>query len=426
MVVFVPYTAPGDEVEVEITEQRDSFARGEVRRLLKPGPGRTDAPCPYFGACGGCTLQHLTYDHQLTAKRGLVQETLERIGGLRGISVKPVLGMKDPWRYRNKVQQPVGWSARDKRLVSGFFRPASHDLLPIDDCLLQPELSVRLINRAKDLLNEHGLRAYDEARNTGWIRHILARTSSLGQALLVFVTRTPDFFREREVVGALRREFPELVGVHQNVQPARSNVILGRQWRRIAGEDAMEERLGRLRFRLSAGSFFQVNTAQAIVLYDVAKRMAGSGPRLLDLYTGVGTIALWLADRFQEVGGVEENPQAIEDADANAALNGIDNARFIAQPVEGFLRGLDRRAGGRELTVVLDPPRAGCAPSVLDALVKLGPGRIVYVSCDPATLARDLKTLTAKGYRIDEVQPVDLFPQTPHIETAVRLSQGAR
>jgi len=210
--------------------------------------------------------------------------------------------------------------------------------------------------------------------------------------------------------------------VHQNVQPARSNVILGRTWRSIAGANFMEEQLGALRFRLSAGSFFQVNTAQAQVLYDTVKTMAGSGRRLLDLYTGVGTIALWLAERFSEVAGIEENPTAIEDAEANAELNGIENARFLAEPTENFLRELDPHAGGKELTIVVDPPRAGCEPQVLDAITQLRPGRMVYVSCDPATLARDLKFLTQQGYRLEDIQPVDLFPHTPHIETAVKLS----
>ena len=310
-------------------------------------------------------------------------------------------------------------------MVSGFYRAGSHDLLPIEDCLLQSELSVQLINRTKDLLTRYGIRPYDEARHAGWLRHLLVRTNSAGEALLVFVTREPQFFKEREIVTTLLNDFPKLIGVHQNVQGARSNVILGRDWRAIAGATFMEERLGHLRFRLSAGSFFQVNTPQAEVLYNTVKRMAGKGPRVLDLYTGVGTIALWLADQFEQVGGIEENPTAIEDADANAELNGIDNTRFIAQPVERFLRKLDRSAGGPELTLVLDPPRAGCEPDVIDAMIHLNPGRIIYVSCDPGTLARDIKLLTAKGYHVDEVQPVDLFPHTPHIETAVKLTRGS-
>jgi 23S rRNA (uracil1939-C5)-methyltransferase len=376
----------------------------------------------------------LAYESQLRAKRELVQETLERIGGLRGLAVNPVLGMKDPWRYRNKVQQPVGWDG--KRLISGFYAEGSHDIVPIEDCLVQPELSVKIINRAKALLEQHGLRAYDSKRHHGWNRHLLVRTTGTphssplpgervpgegSQGLLAFVTRTPDFPHEREILAALVHEFPNLVGIHQNVQPARSNVILGREWRHLHGSEYLEERLGSLRFRLSPAAFFQVNSPQAEVLYDVVKSMAGSGERLLDLYTGVGTIAIWLADRFKEVGGVEENLAAVRDAEANAEMNGIDNVRFVAQPVEAFIKGMGR-GDRRPLTVVLDPPRAGCAPAVLNVLISLRPSPLIYVSCDPGTLARDLAALTKNDYRVNDVQPVDLFPHTPHIETIVRMT----
>ena len=237
--------------------------------------------------------------------------------------------------------------------------------------------------------------------------------------MLIFVTRTSEFPHESRIIPVLAREFPSLIGIHQNIQPARTNVILGRQWRRIAGESALVERLGRLTFRLSRGAFFQVNSPQAEVLYDTVRAMAGGGPRLLDLYAGVGTIALWLADRFQEVGGVEESPAAIEDAETNAELNGIENARFVAMPVERFLRGL---GSDPRLAVVMDPPRAGCEPGVLRSLLDRRPAPLIYVSCDPGTLARDLAILAKGGYRVQEVQPVDLFPHTPHIETAVKLT----
>jgi 23S rRNA (uracil1939-C5)-methyltransferase len=419
-VVFVPYAAPGDTLSVEITESHKRYARARVLDILKPSPERTTAPCPYYYRCGGCTWQHLTYPAQLEAKRVLVQETLERLGGLPGITVKPVLGMKDPWRYRNKVQQPVGWNG--KHLISGFYAEGSHEIVPIEDCLVQPELSVKIVNRAKTLLEQFGLRAYDDGRGTGWIRHLLIRSSQEGRAMLVFVTRSREFPQESKIIPVLMREFPELVGIHQNVNPAPTNVILGREWRRIYGQDYLEERLGPLKFRLSPSAFFQVNSLQAQVLYDVAKAMAGSGERLLDLYTGVGTIALWLSDRFTYVGGVEENPAAIRDAETNASLNNIRNVQFVAQSTESFL-GAIAREPRRSVTVVMDPPRAGCAPMVLQSLLALRPQTLVYVSCDPGTLARDLAILTKGGYHVQDAQPVDLFPHTPHIETAVKLTR---
>jgi 23S rRNA (uracil1939-C5)-methyltransferase len=240
--------------------------------------------------------------------------------------------------------------------------------------------------------------------------------------MLVFVTRSPEFPHESKIIPILMREFPSLTGIHQNTQSARTNVILGREWRRIYGLDYLEERLGSLKFRLSPGAFFQVNSPQAETLYNVVKTMAGSGKRLLDLYTGVGTIALWLSDRFQEVGGVEENPAAIRDAEINAEINGIGNARFIAQSSEAFLGGISRDPR-HNLTVVVDPPRAGCTPTVLKSLAALRPSTLIYVSCDPGTLARDLAFLTNSGHRVQEVQPVDLFPHTPHIETVVKMTR---
>jgi 23S rRNA (uracil1939-C5)-methyltransferase len=461
MVVFVPYAAAGDRLEVEITQTQKRLARARILSVTQPSQDRVDPPCPYYFRCGGCTWQHLTYDAQLRAKRDLVQETLERLGGLKAVAVKPVLGMKDPWRYRNKVQQPVGYGVRphvekgsdpSRGLISGFYAANSHDIVPIEDCLVQPELSVRIVNRARALLEQYRLRAYDAKNYTGWIRHLLARTSTPhphplpqgerennlplppqggrgrppsgpgegGQALLVFVTRTPDFPHEPEIVQALTSEFPALTSIHQNVQPARSNVILGRSWRRLYGQDYLEERLGPLRFRLSPGAFFQVNSPQAEVLYNVAKAMAGRGERLLDLYAGVGTIALWLADSFKEIGGVEEFPAAVRDAETNAEINGIENVRFVAETAESFLGGLTRDR--RPLAVVFDPPRAGSSPAVLRSLVAIRPSPLVYVSCDPGTLARDLGVLSKGGYHVEEIQPVDLFPHTPHIETAVKMS----
>ncbi len=452
-VVFVPYGAPGDTLEVELTEVRRNFCRARLVRVRDASPVRMDPPCPYhFKAmreegrektdltrsplhphpsplfCGGCSWQHMSYEFQVDAKRQLVQETLERIGGIRDLEVEPVLVMSDPWRYRNKVQQPVGLAPRGSgerggmKVISGFYAPYSHDIVPIEDCLVQSELSVRLLNRTRQLLDQFHLRVYDEDRRKGWIRHLWVRTSRDDKALLVFITYSDDFPHEAAIVSELRKEFPGLVGIHQNINTSHTNVILGRHWRKCWGEYGLEERLGGLRFRLSPGSFFQVNSLQTEVLYNTVKDFAGSGDTLIDLYGGVGTIALWLAGRFRQVIGVDEIRSAVEDAGRNARLNGIQNARFIADNVDRFLSKYRIDSKNKKgLTVVLDPPRVGCSPQVLQALTRLRPPFLIYVSCDPGTLARDLAQLIRGGYRCEKVQPVDLFPQTPHIETVVSL-----
>jgi 23S rRNA (uracil1939-C5)-methyltransferase len=433
-VVFVPYTAPGDDIEAVIEDAQPRFVRARLQTLIAPGSGRVKPPCPYHFDiaapqrlyCGGCSWQHLAYERQLQAKERLVRDALERVGGFKGLTVEPVIGMDEPWRYRNKIQQPVGWSPK-RRVITGFYAPSSHEIVPIDDCLVQPELSVRIIRRIVQLAEEFRWIPYDETKHAGWLRHILVRCTlpddeaPEGRALVVFVTKSEDFPRENQMVERLANEFmPALVGIHHNVNPGRTNVILGRDWRCIAGSETIEERLGTLRFRLSPRSFFQINTLQAEKLYDVVRERAGRGGALWDLYSGVGSIGLYLADHFREVLGVEEVESAVLDATDNAQLNRIKHARFITAPVERFLR----RPGGTHgdsLTILIDPPRAGCKPEVLSAILGRAPKQILYVSCDAGTLARDAAILSKGRYRIDHVQPVDLFPHTPHIETVVHF-----
>ncbi|MBI3292722.1 MAG: 23S rRNA (uracil(1939)-C(5))-methyltransferase RlmD [Elusimicrobia bacterium] len=286
-VVFVPYACPGDVLEAEVTAAYPRYVRAQIVRILTPAPQRVSPPCPYHfcvghqptQVCGGCSWQHLTYEAQLEAKRQLVEETLLRIGRLSEVRVSPTLGMAHPWRYRNKVQQPVGWDGH--RVISGFYAPGTHQIVPIEECLVQPELSVAILNKTKTLLAQYHLEPYDAPRHQGWVRHLLVRLIQR-RALLVFVTRTPDFPNESPVVRALCRDFPELVGLHQNINPARTNVILGPRWRKLHGADFLEEHLGNLRLRVSPGSFFQVNTPQAETLYQVVKTWStGEGEHFL-------------------------------------------------------------------------------------------------------------------------------------------------
>jgi 23S rRNA (uracil1939-C5)-methyltransferase len=339
--------------------------------------------------------------------------------------VAETISSPQEWRYRNKVQVPFGKSGR--YVVAGFYAPGSHDIVEFDDCPIQPTFSVDIVRYVKEEANRLRWPPYDEDTNSGWIRHLLVRTNEKGEALVVFVTKTPRFYGKDLFVQNLRRRFPKVIGVHQNVQPGRTNVILGDQWISLWGQTRIEEELLGLKLRYAAGSFFQVNRGAAEKLYAKAidELNATKGDVVLDLYCGVGAMALLAAKRAKHAMGVEPVPSAIADARENAARNQINNIEFLQVDSERFLtqrsRQIEMLMHANPL-VIVDPPRSGCTPDVLNGLFKLRPRRIVYVSCHPATLARDLKFLSS-SYTLETVTPVDLFPQTSHIETVVRLER---
>ncbi|MBI4425804.1 MAG: 23S rRNA (uracil(1939)-C(5))-methyltransferase RlmD [Elusimicrobia bacterium] len=434
-VVFVPYGAPGDVLEAELTAQKEGYASGRLVRVQEPGPGRVQAPCPYHfqpgspGAwCGGCDWQQLSAPAQLEAKRSLIQDCLKRIARLPDAPVAPVIASPELWRYRNKVQVPFG--VKDGRVAAGFYAPGSHEIVDFADCLVQPELSVRIVLKVKALAAEWRWPVYDERLNRGWLRHLLVRTSKDGKAHATLVTRTPEFRQEGRFIAALREAFPTLAGLFQNVQPLKSSVVLGPGWRKLWGSPMLEERVGRLRLSSSPGAFLQVNTPASEKLYEAVSRQLQEGgftPELLaDLYCGVGSIALWVAAAARRVVGVEESRDAVSDAWFNARANGVTNARFLAGRAEALLgrlrTELDRAAPGSS-AAVLDPPRTGAAPPVLRALEAPAIRRVIYVSCNPATFARDAVSLSRSGFSLMDVQPVDLFPQTSHIELSARFDR---
>lgn len=436
---FVAHTAPGDLVEAEGVRSEKGFVRARLRKLLAAGPGRVTPRCalhyradaPDAPACGGCSWQHLAPDAQLEGKRAMVRDCLFRIAKLREPEVERARPAPEPWRYRNKVQVPFAYAGG--KVVAGFYASGSHRIVDFADCLVQPELSVRLVLKVKELARELRWPVYDEDRGSGWLRHLFVRTNRDGQALAALVTRTKDFPDERKAVDALRAAFPELVGLHQNVQPEKTPVVLGPFWRKVWGADRIEERLGNLRLSVSPQAFLQVNTPACEVLYGLALEMLTAGgfrpACALDLYSGIGSIALWMAPHCGRVLGVEENRGAVEDAWTNARLNGVTNARFLAGSVETGLAKLRRELANcapRSAAAVLDPPRAGCTKAVLKALGDPALDRVVYVSCNPATFARDADWLSRHGWRLARVVPVDLFPQTHHVETVslFRRRQG--
>ena len=423
-VVFVPFTAQGELWRVRLEKVRPHMAWGRGLELLEPSPERSEADCPLFSRCGGCQFRHLTYAEELRAKGQRIADALERVGGVH-LELPPVLGAESPLRYRNKVQFPV---SRGKCGLSiGFYRPRSHDVVDTEDCLLQPEADTALRLAFKGWMEDFQIPAYDECTGRGLIRHLYIRTNRAGEALCCVVANGRELPHAGELSGALRAAVPKLAGLVLNVNLRDTNVILGDAYRTLWGRDWLEEELCGLTFRLSVPSFFQINRDQTERLYQLALEFAGltGEETVLDLYCGIGTISLCLARLAGHVIGAEVVPQAIEDARANALRNGVTNAEFFcgdAGEVAARLAG----QGVRPQVICVDPPRRGLAPEVPAVLSSMAPDRIVYVSCDPATLARDVKRLEELGYQAVQAQPVDLFPRTAHVETVLRMERRNR
>ena len=420
-VVFVPGTILGERWEVQLLKVKTNVAWGRAVRLLAPSPERVELDCPLAGRCGGCQYRHMTYEEELRAKRQRVQDALTRVGGV-SLELPQVLGAEDPLRYRNKVQFPV---AQEKRgLAVGYYRARSHDVLDVADCLLQPEAVTTLRRAFKGWMERYRIPAYDEGNRQGLIRHLYVRTNQAGEALCCVVANGARLPHAPELVQALRQAAPALAGLVLNTNTKDTNVILGPSYRTIWGRDFLEERLCGMTFRLSVPSFFQINRAQTERLYAQALEFAGLTGRetVLDLYCGIGTISLALAQRAGQVIGAEIVPEAVQDAQANAARNQVDNARFLCGDAGEAAFQLAAE-GVRPQVICVDPPRKGLAPEVPEILASMAPERIVYVSCDPATLARDVKRFRELGYPAVNAQAVDLFPRTAHVETVVLLGR---
>ena len=421
-VVFIPGTILGERWEVQLLKVKTNVAWGRAVRLLAPSPERVELDCPLAGRCGGCQYRHMTYEEELRAKRQRVQDALTRVGGV-SLELPQVLGAENPLRYRNKVQFPV---AQEKRgLAVGYYRSRSHDVLDVDDCLLQPESVTTLRRTFKGWMERYRVPAYDEGTCQGLIRHLYVRTNQAGEALCCVVANGTRLPHAPELVQSLRQAVPALAGLVLNTNTKDTNVILGPNYRIIWGRDFLEERLCGMTFRLSVPSFFQINRAQTERLYAQALEFAGLTGRetVLDLYCGIGTISLALAQRAGQVIGAEIVPEAVQDAQANAARNQVDNARFLCGDAGEAAFQLAAE-GVRPQVICVDPPRKGLAPEVPEILASMAPERIVYVSCDPATLARDVKRFGELGYPAVKAQAVDLFPRTAHVETVVLLSKG--
>jgi len=432
-VLFVPHAAPGDKLEVEVFEAKSNFARAKIKRVLSAGPDRVDPPCPHHAApsrpgpaCGGCDWQHLSYEAQLRAKRGVVVDCVQRIGKFADAEklVAKLRAAPKPWAYRNKVQIPFGNGPHGP--VMGFYAAGSRSIVDMRECPVQPDLSLRIALTVKKMAVARRWTFYDQTSGKGWLRHLYIRTNVENQAIVALVVTRGEFPDREAFAAELRAQHPEVIGLHVNIQQERTSVVIGEQWRRLWGAREIEETMGRFRFSMTPGAFMQVNTPSAEILYDEAKAAVKDGgrkfPMGLDLYCGVGTLTLWMADSFPRIVGVEENREAVQDAYRNAERNGVKNARFRAGRAESVLPKLAAELPA-EVAVTVDPPRVGLSQPVRRFLTDKRVKRVVYVSCDPATFARDAQFLAHSGFSLKRVQPVDLFPQTSHVELVALLDR---
>ena len=417
-VVFVPGAVRGETVDLKITKVMKTAAAGKIVKIHAPSPERAEPECPYYGRCGGCDFQHLTYPEELRAKRQRVQDAITRLGG-SAVEVEEILGAKDPTHYRNKSQYPVGADG-----AIGFFRERSHQVVAVEGCLIQRPEADRTAEAVRAWMRRYKISAYDETTGKGLVRHVYVRVNRAGESLCCLVVNGRGVPREPELAALVRAAAPGTVGVLINSNTRKGNVVLGERYRTVWGQDYLMDTLRGLTFKLSVPSFYQVNPAQTEVLYGKALEFAAltGTETVLDLYCGIGTITLCMAGSARRVIGAEIVPEAIQDAEENAARNGIENADFFCGDAADVAARLEGE-GLRPDVVTVDPPRKGLAPEVIASIAAMGPERVVYVSCDPATLGRDVKLFAQTGYALTRACAVDMFPGTRHVETVVLLSK---
>ena len=423
--LFVKDTVIGDLAKVKILKTKKNYGFARLEELLEASDKRTEPKCPLARPCGGCQLQMMKYEEQLRWKEQKVRSDLQRLGGFQEIPMEPIQGMENPFRYRNKAQFPIGYD-REGKLVAGFYAGRTHTIIPADDCLLGSESNRRILGRILDWMGRYGIAAYREDTGKGLVRHALIRSGfATGEIMVCLVINGKQFPRGKELTESLT-QIPGMTSITFSSNTRRDNVILGDSYEVLWGQDYITDSIGEIRYQISPLSFYQVNPVQTRRLYRQALEYAGLTGKetVYDLYCGIGTISLFLAQRAGKVFGVEIVPQAVEDARANARLNGITNAEFFAGRAEEIVPRQYREQGIRADVVVVDPPRKGCGEELLETMTAMAPEKIVYVSCDPATLARDLKYLCARGYELKKVRAFDQFLQTVHVETVVLLSKG--
>lgn len=425
MAIFVKDAVPGDRVQAKVMKMKKSYGYARLMQVLDPSPERTESRCAFARQCGGCQLQAMTYEAQLDFKAKKVWNHLIRIGGITDLAKPEIIGMDDPWRYRNKAQFPFG-TDKEGNPVTGFYAARSHNIIPCTECWLGVEENKVILEKILDHLKTYHISTYDEVSGKGLLRHVLIRKGfTTGEVMVCLILNGRTMPKLTELVDSLR-EVPGMTSITINVNTKNTNVIMGTEMIFVWGQDYITDYIGNIKYQISPLSFYQVNPVQTKKLYETALEYADlkGNETVWDLYCGIGTISLFLAQKAGKVYGVEIVPQAIHDARQNAKLNGIENAEFFVGKAEEVLPEKYEKEGIYADVIVVDPPRKGCDTAALETMVKMKPERIVYVSCDSATLARDVKWLGERGYEVKKVKACDMFPGTVHVETVVLLSKG--
>ncbi|SKA86935.1 23S rRNA (uracil1939-C5)-methyltransferase [Clostridium sp. USBA 49] len=423
--VFVHGAIKGETVKVKIVKVSKNFAYGKLLEIIEKSSYRQEPKCPVYKRCGGCQIQHMSYEGQLKFKTQRVKDVVERIGKLdiNDINVHETLGMDNPYRYRNKVQLPV--KLVNGEIKIGFYAPRTHNIISMDSCYIQDKTADEVVRLTKEWLNKYNIEPYDEEKNSGNIRHIMIRKGfKTSEVMVVIVTKEEKIPYIDEFINLMINNIPGIRSIVQNINTKKTNVILGLTNKVLWGDPIISDYIGKFKFNISPLSFFQVNPVQTELLYNKALEYANlTGDEIVfDAYCGTGTISLFLSQRAKKVYGVEVVSEAIKNARKNAEENNVNNVEFLEGESEKIIPKLIKE-GIKADVVVVDPPRKGCEKSLLEAIAKMNPKRIVYVSCDPATLARDLAILQNLNYKTLEIQPIDNFPQTAHVECVALIEK---
>ncbi len=422
--VFVDGGLVQDKIKVKITKSKKNYAVGDIVEIIEKSPFRVERKCSEsLRQCGGCQIQELDYQKQLDVKTNEVKQVISRIGKLDDVVIHDTLGMKHPFRYRNKAQFPI--QKKDNMPVIGFYKKKSHDLISTDECIIQHEVNDKIIKIIKTYIIAYNVSIYDEKTHKGLLRHVVTKVGfTTGEVMIVLVANGKKLPYLKELASVLKENIPGFKTLVVNVNTQKTNVILGKENIVAYGDGMIRDYIGELVFEISPLSFFQVNPLQTEVLYNKALEYAnlGENDTVFDIYCGIGTISLFLAQKAKKVYGIEIVEDAIKDAKRNAKINNMDNVEFYVGKAEEVVPKMYKE-GKRANVVVVDPPRKGCDEKVLDTIVSMEPDRVVYVSCNPSTLARDLAYLNERGYKCHEIQPVDMFPHSVHVENVAWLSK---